>query len=828
MKRILLLLVGAGIGLPLVALADPGNVTSWSSNSLNEFTFMCQTAVVKLDFVDANVVRVRMEPSGYAFGTNASFTVVQKWMRPSLSVADGNTLTITTPGLQVDVAKTPFRLTFRKPEGTIWLSETGGPGLAFTETVVATNRSATFQMPGGEQFYGLGLVLGQPLSYRGQIRNLFNDRARFQFGAMTDMAVPLALSSKGYGLFVDNTYPQQWDFVCSDDRQWRATVNGGELNYYFIGANSLAEALSRYTQMTGRAPLPPRWALAYIQSRYGYKDWAATYAARDAFRKNDLPCDALILDLYWWGERNQMGALTWNPASFPEARSNLTALANSGIKVINIQEQYINRDNPPARTNFEQAAALHYLVATNEAMTAPSIMENKGFYEYAGYVDFLNPAARAWWFGKIKPLVEDGIAGFWTDLGEPEQDRLTDYLYGGHRELEVHNVYNLLWHQALAEGFAADYPNRRLYILSRSGFAGDQRFGVGHWTNDTRANWATLAAHLNAICNYGLSGLSYFGSDIGGFVGAPSKELYVRWFQFGAFCPVFRAHGRDSKPTAPYEFDQAVMDHCREMLKLRYRLLPYIYTTARETFDTGMPPCRALPLAFPSDATVCNNGTQFMFGPNILVAPVTTEGLTSRSVYLPNGKWIDLWSGQSVTGPTTTNWPAPIAEIPAFYRDNSITPLGPDVASSQFDDGSRRGVRIYCSTDAVYTLYDDDGSSNGYRANECAKTLIRAGTSGKTATVNIGGAVGSYAEQPSQRTWSIELYCTNAVDKVAADGVALAKVGSAESLASAAAGYYLDVPEKLLRIKLATAPIARAHVITADLNLSEPLAAQAH
>ena len=816
------LLFGFLLGLPLVGVADPGNVVSWYSNSLNELTFTCQTAIVKVELVDANVARVRMEPSGFAFNTNASFTVVKNWARPLITVVDGSTVTVSTSGLRVDVSKTPFRLTFRKFDGTVWLTDTNATGFSFTQSGSTTNRSATFAMPAGEQYYGLGLVLGKPLSYRGQMRTLYNSRSGFSSGAMTDMAVPLIVSSKGYGIFVDNTFSQSWDFTLSGGTQWRAQVNDGELDYYFIAADSPSEALNRYTQITGTAPVPPRWALGYMQSRYGYRNWSQMYAARDAFRTNDLPCDTLILDLYWYGTPSVMGALTWDTTDFPNPSSNLATLAVSGIKTINIQEQYINRDNQPAKTNFDQAAALHNLVANDAAMTSPSIMVNNGFYNSAGYVDFLNPAARAWWFGKIKPLYDAGIAGFWTDLGEPEQDDATDFLYGGRRESEIHNVYNLLWHQSLAEGFASNYPNARLYILSRSGFAGDQRFGAGHWTNDTGADWATLAAHLNAICNYGLSGLSYFGSDIGGFTGTPSDELYIRWFQFGAFCPVFRAHGFDSKPTAPYEFDLFVQDHCRNMMKLRYRLLPYVYTAARETFDMGMPMCRALPLAFPTDTNGFVNGSQFMFGSNIMVAPATTQGANSRSVYLPAGNWIDLWGGQPLTGPLTTNWPAPISQIPTFYRDNSITPLGPYVESSQFDDGTLRGLRVYCSTNASCTLYDDDGASNGYLSNQFAITSISAVAVTNSVAVSIGGAVGSYAGQPTQRTWQVELYCTNAVSDVVSDGGPLSEVASGQSLTAAVSGWYLDAAEHLLRIALPSAPITQPHLVTAYLSVTSP------
>ncbi|HXI82525.1 MAG TPA: TIM-barrel domain-containing protein [Verrucomicrobiae bacterium] len=809
------------LGLPAISFADPGNVVSWSSNSLNELTFTCATANVKLEFVDANVVRVRMEPSGAPFNTNTSLTVIKAWARPAISVVDGSTLTVTTPGLQVNVQKTPLRLTFRKLDGTVWLTDTNTTGLSFTAGS-PTNTSHMFTMPAGEQFYGLGLVLGKPLSYRGQTRTLYNARSGFSSGAMTDMAVPLMVSSKGYGVFMDNTYSQTWDFTQSGTTQWRALVSNGELNYYFIGGNTPADALNRYGQIVGTAPVAPRWAMGYMQSKYGYRNWSQMYTAVSTFRTNDLPVDTLILDLYWFGSPSVMGGLTWDNTNFPNPSSNLTALANLGVKTINIHEEYINNANQPALSNFNAAAAAHYLLTTDAAMTTPSIQVNNGFYNSAGYVDFSNPSARGWWFSKIKPLYDAGIAGFWTDLGEPEQDNANDYLLGGHRESEMHNVYNFLWHQGLAEGFAANYPNARLYILSRSGFAGDHRFGVGHWTNDTGADWTTFAAHLNAICNYGLSGLNYFGSDIGGFTGTPTDELYVRWFQFGAFCPVFRAHGVDSKPVAPYEFDLFVQDHCRNMMKLHYRLLPYEYTTARETFDTGIPMDRALPLAFPGDTNGFVNGTQFMFGSNIMVAPVITQGAGSRSVYLPGGKWVDLWGGQVLNGPVTTNWPAPMGQIPAFYRDNSITPLGPYVQSSQFDDGSLRGVRVYCSTNAGYTLYDDDGVSTGFRSNQFATTSISAAVLSNSVALNIGGAAGSYVGQPTQRTWQVEVYCTNAVSAVVADGASLASFTSAESLTSAPSGYYVDGAEHLVRMVIPSAPITQSHLVTTYLNQTPP------
>ena len=243
------------LGLPAIGVADPGNLVSWFSNNLNELTFTCQTAVVKLEMLDTSVARVRMTTNDVPFSTNTSFTVVRTWPRPAMNVTDGTILIISNAGLRVDINKIPFRLTFRKPDGSTLLAN------ADSSTSGDSNEesSVDFTMPTGEQYYGLGLVLGKPLSYRAQSRELYNARVNFHSGAMTDMAVPLIVSSHGYGLFADNTFRQEWNFndTGADSNHWRVAVTGGEMNYYFIRGDTPAEVLDHYTQMTGRAPLPP-------------------------------------------------------------------------------------------------------------------------------------------------------------------------------------------------------------------------------------------------------------------------------------------------------------------------------------------------------------------------------------------------------------------------------------------------------------------------------------------------------------------------------------------------------------------------------------------
>ena len=804
---------------------DPGPVVSWSLTATNQITFTCTSTVIRLDVLDDHVARLRMIPSGFTFRTNESFTVVGSWPVPAWTLTSTNGLTITTAGMRIDVQTNRFRIAYSHANGDPYLTDVGSTGMSLTVSGGATQTLAYFQMPADEQYYGLGMILGKPFSYHGQVRNLWNARVAFQSGDMGDMAVPLMISSSNFGVFVDNTYSQTWDFTRSSGTRWRIATGNGEFDYYFLAGDSPADVLDHYTWLTGRAPMPPRWALGYIQSKYGYTSWTDVWNARNAFRSNDLPIDALVLDLYWFGQANQMGALTWNTTNFSNPSGNVQNLKSDGINVITIHEPYINRDNEPAKTNFVQASNLHYLVANDAAMTSPSIITNSGFWDSAGYFDFLNPAGRLWWFGKIRHLVDEGIAGHWTDLGEPEADDSTDYLFGSRHESEIHNAYSLLWHRALFEGYASNYPNQRIYLLSRSGFAGDQRYGAAHWSNDTGADWPTLLAHQNALADYGLSGLSYFGSDIGGFTGTPSDELYIRWFQFGAFCPVFRAHGMDSKPVAPYEFSRPVLDYCRNMVKLRYRLMPYIYTAARETHDKGLPMCRALPLAFPNDHTgnVTSNGSEFMFGPSILVAPIATDGFRSRWVYLPAGQWIEHVTGQLIQGPTVlTNAPAPLTDMPLYYLQDSIIPLGPIMPSTALDDGSVRSLRVYCDTQVQYWLYDDDGFSNDYLTNSFATTALAAARTGSIVTISIGGAQGYYTGMPIQRQWGVELYCTNPVFAVTAGRLALNPFLSADGLYATNSGYYVDGAARLLIVQLPPAAITQAQTVVVYFDRDAP------
>jgi alpha-glucosidase (family GH31 glycosyl hydrolase) len=243
------------IGLPRPSSADPGNLISWFSNSLNELTFTCQYAVVKLEMLDTGVARVRLSTNNVAFSTNPSFTIVRNWPRPPMGVIPGSPIVITNAGLRVEVTTNAFRLTFKKPDGTDLLTETNSFGLDYR----GTTNYANFFMPAGEEFYGLGMAFFKPLSYRGQTRTLFNVREKTApWGpAVTDMAVPLMISSKGYGLLMDNTFPQFWDFTVAGTTRWLVRTDGGELNYYFLAGGSLAGVLNRYTQATGRAPIPP-------------------------------------------------------------------------------------------------------------------------------------------------------------------------------------------------------------------------------------------------------------------------------------------------------------------------------------------------------------------------------------------------------------------------------------------------------------------------------------------------------------------------------------------------------------------------------------------
>jgi alpha-glucosidase (family GH31 glycosyl hydrolase) len=730
-------------------------------------SFAIGDTLLQIEVPTDGMVKVRRSPLAATAGETPSPAVVAA-PAPALDDApawreEGARQVLRTPLLTVELHTGTGLLTFRGPDGGVLLAESAVEAGAGDGT--SPQRLACRMRP-EEQFYGLGQKVRGPddtsLGWRGRVRSFGpfgNVREKSCPGVAGqgngNTSIPLLVSSLGFGLFLDNHYRHDWDFT--GDREWRWEADRGEHRYWFLYGPDAAGVLERYTALTGRPPMPPRWALGLLQSKFGYRSWDEVHAVAERYRESGVPCDTIILDLYWFGGvphfggANRIGALAWDEASFPDAAANIARLRALGFKVVLIEEPYVD-DALPAHG---EAARLGHLATDPDGR--PTTLEK--WWGRGGIVDMSSAAAREWWWRRHAALLDQGVAGWWTDLGEPDTfDAASRYAGGAHAD--VHNLYALDWARALAEGYARDLPGARPFVLTRAGYAGIQRHGAALWSNDVMTAFEWLAPQVATGLNMGLSGVPYWGTDVGGFIGpVASDELYVRWFQFGAFSPIFRPHGQD-RPTAPFEFSDAALAICRRYAELRYRLLPYLYSAAREAHASGLPLMRPLALEWPDDRNAVDLGSEYLFGPALLVAPMLREG-TTRNVYLPAGRWTDFWTHEVYTGPTwLRDFPAPLDTCPLFVREGSILPLGPAVSHADERANDELTLRVYPGPQPTgYALYEDDGASTAYLDGEFAWTPILQRPTPDGVVVDVTPTEGGFAGQPRERRVTVEVAC---------------------------------------------------------------------
>jgi alpha-glucosidase (family GH31 glycosyl hydrolase) len=531
---------------------------------------------------------------------------------------------------------------------------------------------ACFAFSGEQHFYGLGQG-GRELDRLGIARQLWN--TQIGHGPGSDMGVPLLLSNRGYGLFFDNPS----DAVLSVGRSDNGvrivyTAEAGRLTWYFLMGPDLRGVMGQVAELLGRPPMPPRWALGFLQSTRHFDDTAELRELPRTIRAKRIPCDGLIY-LSSYGEalgwNRGVGHLEFQPELWPDPAALIEEARAQHFEVITHEYPVLHEKSPL----FAEAEARGYLLP--EGYERAPVRGRAGAYrDGQRYLDFSAPAVRVWWWAVHRELRELGVAGWWLDGGEgpPAWSRL----HGGEGTL-LHNLYDRLRQQAFAEGQAADRPDQRVFLLCRSGAAGMQALGATCWSGDINNDFATLEAQIPLGLSTGMSGIPYWGSDVGGFFHAVPEtgELYARWFQLGAFSPVFRSHGWVWREHVPWAHGFEVEAICRRYAELRYRLLPYTYTLAWQARTQGLPLMRPLVLNYPDDPRVWGLGSQFLWGDDVLVAPVTREGATSWPVYLPAGGWYDFWTGVRHEGPRGVAIDAPLDRLPLFVRAGAIVPMGP-------------------------------------------------------------------------------------------------------------------------------------------------------
>ncbi|NEU08527.1 DUF4968 domain-containing protein [Flavihumibacter sp. R14] len=728
----------------------------------NQVVFNCENnAKVLLEFCSGQVVKVWIDPAGKFERKNESFAVVnEKLGELKINVNDeASAYEIFTGQLRVRVNKRPFSLQIFDKYQKLLLGDYLDQGFVKEDKRLVSYKS----LGSDEQFFGLG-EKGGPLNRRGRSYKMWNSDNPC-YGVNDDplyKSIPFFMSSKRYGIFFDNTYKTEFKFGSESNDYFSFEAPAGEMLYYFIFGNDYKEIISQYTELTGAPIMPPKWAFGFSQSRgmYTYETQARSIAAE--FRQRNIPCDIIFQDIGWV---QQLQDFEWNKDRYKDPRGMLKHLDSLGFKMIVSQDPVISQKNgnlaEEGGTNGKgfnkqwiEADSLGYF--TTDSRTGKSYDMPWPWGGNCGVVDFTKPGVADWWGKYQQKPVSDGVRGFWTDMGEPAwtnedaKDRLFMKHHLGMHD-EIHNVYGLTWDKVVTEQFEKHNPNKRIFQMTRAAYAGLQRYTFG-WSGDSGngnnvlEGWGQLANQIPVALSAGMGLIPFWATDISGYCGEikdhkAMAELYTRWMQFGVFNPLSRAHHEGDNAVEPWMFGPETENISREAIRLKYKLFPYIYTYAREAHDTGMPLMRALLLEYPNDTETFKTDGQFLFGKELLVAPVVEKGATTKKVYLPEGDWIDFNDGKtSYKGGQWITAAAPLNVIPLFVRKGSIIPMMPVMQYIHEKPSYPLNLEVFPAAEnqeASFELYEDEGENNDYKKDIYCKTRFTCQTLKSGYKVNI-------------------------------------------------------------------------------------------
>lgn len=655
-----------------------------------------------------------------------------------------------TGAVAVDAAGHPSPIAEDDPAGPI--REEPLAGLPGTDTGTHPVRiRAAKRLPPGAMCLGLGEKAGW-MDRRGRVLEMWNTDVLPHLPDTDPLyqSIPFVIvyeRGRAWGLFLHNTHRTVFDLGSGQPDRLEFSADAGQLDYFVLAGPTLPQVVSRFSDLTGRMPLPPRWALGFQQSRWGYMTADEVREVASELRRRAIPCDVIYLDIdYMDGYR----VFTWDPARFPDPQALLEELRSHGFRVVTIVDPGVKIDEgyPVYLEGLESG-----LFCRRADGDRP--FEGKVWPGPTVWPDFIRAETRRWWGRWHRVLLDAGVSGIWNDMNEPANFRHplpTGTLDPGvrhgpdaerpaeeRRELlhtEAHNVYGLLMSKAAYEAQLALRPGVRPFVLSRSGFAGIQRYAAV-WTGDNSSWWEHLAMMVPQLINLGLSGVAFAGADTGGFAGHATGELLARWTQAGAFTPFFRNHSAmNTRRQEVWQFGEHIEAICRRAIEWRYRLLPYLYVLFWEAASNGTPVMRPLFWHFPGDASAERLQDEWLLGAHLLVAPVTQPGARHRTVYLPEGEWVHLWRPLRLLGPTHTAVEAELWELPVFVRAGAPLLLGPVPAhTGELARDGRVSVWMAAPSAAYLEpsgqdfwtwLYEDDGESLAYQSGEFARRRFDA------------------------------------------------------------------------------------------------------
>jgi oligosaccharide 4-alpha-D-glucosyltransferase len=668
----------------------------------------------RFDYFGNKILKGQFEPEGYRKNEQASNAVIQKAQQP-----------IGQSPIQIKIIDGALE--------TVALKNIDSSFDIIGYTAKDGYQTVSFSIGNNTQFFGAG-ERSLPMNRRGYRLPLYNN-PWYGYSTNADAlnySIPFVISNEGYGIFFDNPSVGYIDIGKTNSNVLEFGFKSGELSFYIIVGNSIEEISKNYYILTGKQPLPPRWALGNFMSRFGYSSQQQLDSIYQAMKTAGYPMDAVIIDLFWFGDsiKGTLGNLDWmNKTAWPNPANMIAQLKKDSVNTVLITEPFVIETTH----NYEKSKQYHATDSTGSPGMIPEF-----YFGNTGLIDVFRNDAKAWFWSQYKKQIDIGVGGWWGDLGEPEKHPnrlfhdlkdlgLTKRLFNAE---DVHNIYGHYWSKLLFEQYAIHYPSTRLFHLNRSGYAGTCRYSIFPWSGDVSRSWDGFRAQLPVMLGASISGIPYISADAGGFAGGEKDpELYTRWLQFAAFTPVFRPHGTalgNIDPNAahiesePVFWDAATQTRVKALIQERYALLPYNYSLSYQHLQTGKALVRPMFYDDLLDNNLLQATEQFYWGDYFLIAPVLEKGAKTKKIYLPKGEWFD-WRqrNRKINGGQWLEEPVTLDAMPVFVKAGSIVPTISSINNTMAYANAKLMFTYFpAAQKTTYTLFEDDGAHAGNIANK--------------------------------------------------------------------------------------------------------------
>lgn len=730
----------------------------------NSVTFKLDKGLMKINICRPDIIEVKYTIFD-SFSTKPSLVINNSWaQQTAYNVKDaGTSIIITTAKLKLIVNKTTNAITYIDLAGKVITAEDNANKTMSAVTIAGIdtyNCTTSFKSPADEALFGLGCHPLDSLSINYKGRN--QDMAiKYLTGA-----IPVMLSTKGYGLMWDNYSASNFYGAEEENTKFKyVSESGRQVDYYFFYGPNFDHIIDLYRTATGKAPMFGKWAYGLFQSQDRYMSEAEILSVKDNYRNNHIPVDVLVQDWYYW-DPFPIGSHIMQPQRYPHPKQLINELHKANLHAMISIWPVFGKGTP----NYNALEKMGGLTSIT--------WDNVVTHTFDTYYDAHNPKARElYWQQARDSLVKRyGWDAWWIDQCEPDNGALLDERrkvnFSIGKGIDYFNTYSLEHTKGVYEGWRRDIPNKRAFFLVRQSFAGEQRNAATLWSSDIECTFANFKNQVPQGINACASGIPYWTSDIGGYHykwSVPDwskpefRELFTRWFQFGAFCPIFRIHGKGERALFSNNWDEKTKKTLLNFDNLRYRLLPYIYSLAGRVNTDNYTIMRSLTFDFKDDANVYNIPDQYMFGPAFLVNPVTAQLYTgkdadskakSRSVYLPKGtKWFNFWTGEIYNGGQTLKVNVPMDMMPLYVKAGSIIPMGPHMEYATEKPADKIELRIYSGANGQFDYYEDENDNYNYEKG--AKAVFTLNYNDKLHQLTISDTKGNFKGMFKRHTFNI-------------------------------------------------------------------------